>query len=273
MKNEKVEVKVTQLCLTFCDPMDYTMHGILQARIMEWVAVPFSKGCCQLQDRTQVSRTAGRCFTNWATREAQEYWSGQPIPSPGDLPDPELNWGLLCCRWILYQMSYQASPRDLLWDCKFHHKTAAIQSDLRLHIFNSGSLAISTTTAVTSSTDVLNLSKSSMRNGIIFFQTPAHVNILYSNYESPMFLTASRLIPFQRFWTDYAQIHQRNHYLWHLCYEIYFLNGNTWNYSLIRLGVVLVGMKICISLYISIRAFGRPGALSMSSSILNGIFL
>ena len=93
MKNEKVEVKVTQLCLTFCDPMDYTMHGILQARIMEWVAVPFSKGSCQLQDRTQVSRTAGRCFTNWATREAQEYWSGQPIPSPADLLDPRIELG------------------------------------------------------------------------------------------------------------------------------------------------------------------------------------
>ena len=39
-----VKVKVTQLCLTVCDPMDYTIHGILQARILEWVAVPFSRG-------------------------------------------------------------------------------------------------------------------------------------------------------------------------------------------------------------------------------------
>ena len=37
-----VKVKVTQLCLTFCDPMNYTVHGILQARILEWVAFPFS---------------------------------------------------------------------------------------------------------------------------------------------------------------------------------------------------------------------------------------
>ena len=36
-------VKVTQLCLTLCDPMDFTVHGILQARILEWVAFPFSK--------------------------------------------------------------------------------------------------------------------------------------------------------------------------------------------------------------------------------------
>ena len=37
-------VKVTQSCLTLCDPMDYTVHGILQARILEWVAFPFSRG-------------------------------------------------------------------------------------------------------------------------------------------------------------------------------------------------------------------------------------
>ena len=37
--------------------------------------------------QTQVSRIAGRFFTSWATAEAQEYWSGQPIPSPADLPD------------------------------------------------------------------------------------------------------------------------------------------------------------------------------------------
>ena len=51
--------------------MDYTVHGILQARILEWVAFPFSRVSFQPQDRTQVSRIAGRFFTSWATREAQ----------------------------------------------------------------------------------------------------------------------------------------------------------------------------------------------------------
>ena len=41
------EVKVPQLCLTLCDPMDYTVHGILQARILEWVAFPFPRGSSQ----------------------------------------------------------------------------------------------------------------------------------------------------------------------------------------------------------------------------------
>ena len=50
----------------------WTVHGILQARILEWVAFPFSKGSSQLRDWTQVSYIAGGFFTSWATREAQE---------------------------------------------------------------------------------------------------------------------------------------------------------------------------------------------------------
>ena len=48
-------VKVTQLRPTLCDPMDYTVHGILQARILEWVALPCSRGSSQLRGQTQVS--------------------------------------------------------------------------------------------------------------------------------------------------------------------------------------------------------------------------
>ena len=47
--------------------------GILQARILEWAAMPFSSGSSQPRDRTQVSLIAGGFFTVWATREAQEY--------------------------------------------------------------------------------------------------------------------------------------------------------------------------------------------------------
>ena len=59
-----------------CDAMDYTVHGILQARILEWIALPFARGSSQPRDRTQVSHIIGRFFTSWATSEAQEYWSG-----------------------------------------------------------------------------------------------------------------------------------------------------------------------------------------------------
>ena len=88
-----MKVKGTQSCPTLCDSMDYTVHGILQARLLEWVAVPFSGGSSQPRDWTQVSHIAGSFFTSWATREAQEYWSGYPIPSPADLPDPGIELG------------------------------------------------------------------------------------------------------------------------------------------------------------------------------------
>ena len=67
------QVKVTQSCLSLCNPMDYTVHGILQARILEWVAISFSRGSSQPRDRTQVYHIAGRFFTSWAIREAQSY--------------------------------------------------------------------------------------------------------------------------------------------------------------------------------------------------------
>ena len=58
---------VPQSSPTLCDPVDYSLpgssvHGILQARILEWVAIPFSRGSSQPRDRTQVSRIAGRFF-------------------------------------------------------------------------------------------------------------------------------------------------------------------------------------------------------------------
>ena len=59
------KVKVAQPCPTLCDPMDYyTVHGILQTKILEWEAFPFSRGCSQPRDQTQVSCTAGRFFTS-----------------------------------------------------------------------------------------------------------------------------------------------------------------------------------------------------------------
>ena len=68
-------VLVTQSRPTLCNPLDCSLPGssvlgILQARILEWVAIPFCRGSSQHRDRIQVSRTLGRLFTFWATREA-----------------------------------------------------------------------------------------------------------------------------------------------------------------------------------------------------------
>ena len=73
---KRSDMKVAQSWPTLCDPVEYTVHGILQARILEWVAFPFFRVSSQPRDWTQVSYIAGRFFTSWATREAQEYWSG-----------------------------------------------------------------------------------------------------------------------------------------------------------------------------------------------------
>ena len=69
----KVEVKVTQLCQTLCDSMDYTVHEILQARELEWVAIPFSRGSLQPRDRTQVFCIPGRFSTSWAWEDTHIY--------------------------------------------------------------------------------------------------------------------------------------------------------------------------------------------------------
>ena len=61
---EELKMKVAQSCLTVGDPMDYTIHGILQARILEWVAFPYSRASSQPRDQTQVSHIEGRFFTS-----------------------------------------------------------------------------------------------------------------------------------------------------------------------------------------------------------------
>ena len=58
------EAKVTQSCPTLCDPVDSAVHGILQARILEWVAFCFFGASSQPRDQTQVSHVAGRFFTS-----------------------------------------------------------------------------------------------------------------------------------------------------------------------------------------------------------------
>ena len=62
--------------VTLPSPMDCIVYGILWARILEWVAIPFSRGSSQPRDWIQVSHIAGRFFTSWATREAQSNYRG-----------------------------------------------------------------------------------------------------------------------------------------------------------------------------------------------------
>ena len=73
------ESEVTQSCLTLCDLMDCSplgssIHGILQARVLECVAISFSRGSSQPRDRTRVSRIAGRCFSLIQIPDPQKPW-------------------------------------------------------------------------------------------------------------------------------------------------------------------------------------------------------
>ena len=58
-----------------CDHIEYTVHGILQVRILEWVSFPFSRGSSQPRDRTQVSLIAGGFFTSWPRKPHTYYWN------------------------------------------------------------------------------------------------------------------------------------------------------------------------------------------------------
>ena len=88
-------------CLTLCDSMNYSLsgssvHGIITARILKWVAVSCSRGSFPSRDWTHVF--CGSCIGrwilyHWTTREAQEYWGGLPIPSPGEFPKPGIKPG------------------------------------------------------------------------------------------------------------------------------------------------------------------------------------
>ena len=158
----KLKLLLIQTCLTLCSPMDSSVsgssvHGILQARILEWVIHSLLPGSSPPRDQTQVSCIAGRFFTIWAAREAhmfsycmlslfshvqlfvtswtvarqaplsmgfsrQEYWSGLPFPSPGDLPDPGVEslslkssalagrFFTTCTTWDAHIFSYYLVP-------------------------------------------------------------------------------------------------------------------------------------------------------------------
>ena len=118
-------VKVAQLCPTLWDPMDYTVHGILQARILEWAAVAFSRGSSQPTDGTQFSRIAGRFFTSWDTRIAHVVWilgirTEDSGPTFGMKPEA----GTLFTASLL-QKPFQFSLKP--WGCVGHNSRTSVK--------------------------------------------------------------------------------------------------------------------------------------------------
>ena len=81
--------------------------------------MPSSRGSSQPRDQIQVFCIAGGFFTDWAIRESQEYWSGDLFLLQGIFLTQDLNWSLLHCRQILYQLSYQGSYQGR--ECRHSH--------------------------------------------------------------------------------------------------------------------------------------------------------
>ena len=121
----KSESEVTQSCPALCEPMDCgplgsSIHVILQARILQWVAFSFSnayKWKVKVKSLSPVQLFASPWtaayqapLSMWFSR--QEYWSGLPFPSPADLPHPGIKPRLLHWRQILYCLSHQGSPKN-----------------------------------------------------------------------------------------------------------------------------------------------------------------
>ena len=111
-----MKVKVAQLCTTLCDPTCNRIHGILHARILEWVAFPFFRASSQPRDWTQVSHMAGRFFTSWAIGKPKNTRVGSLSLLQWIFLTQDSNQGLLHWRQILYQLNFW-KPRLLLMFC------------------------------------------------------------------------------------------------------------------------------------------------------------
>ena len=103
VNNEKV--KVAQLCPTLCDPTEYTVHGILQGRIPEWVAFPFSRASFHPGIKPTSSKLQADSSPAEPQGKPKNIGMGSLSLLQGIFPTQELNRDLLQCRWILYQLS------------------------------------------------------------------------------------------------------------------------------------------------------------------------
>ena len=115
----QLKVKVALSCPTLCDSMGYTVHGILQARILEWVAFPFSSRSSQPRVWTQ---TFPSLQADSLPAESQEKPKNTGVGSLSLLqqifPTQESSLGLLHCRWIIYQLSCQGRP--MTWEASIY---------------------------------------------------------------------------------------------------------------------------------------------------------
>ena len=106
---------VFQLCLTLCETMDCSLpgssvHGTLKARILEWVAIPFSRGSCQPKDEPRSPALQADSLPSESPGKSKNTGVGSLSLPWGIFPTRESNQGHLHCRGILYQLSHQGNP-------------------------------------------------------------------------------------------------------------------------------------------------------------------
>ena len=94
-----------------CSLPGSSIHGILQARILEWVVISFSGGSFQPRDRTQVSHLAGRFFTSLAIRNPKNTGVGSLSLLQRIFPTQESKQGLLHCKWIASSLPTELSEK------------------------------------------------------------------------------------------------------------------------------------------------------------------
>ena len=129
MVREKIK-SVSQSCLTLGNPMDYTVRGILQVRVLEWV--PFSRGSSQPRDRTQVFCIAGGFFTSWAIREAlvEKKIHSKEQRDPSSNPDfttyEQVYWCNCLRKWRQWKSSFEGYFKESVnlvkWKCPVQNK-------------------------------------------------------------------------------------------------------------------------------------------------------
>ena len=105
-------MKVAQSCSTLCDPTDYPVCGTLQARILEWVAFPFSRGSSQPRVEPRSPALQVDSLPAEPPGKPKNLGVGTLSLLHGIFLTQKSNWGLLCCRQILYQLSYEGPEKS-----------------------------------------------------------------------------------------------------------------------------------------------------------------
>ena len=128
---EVLKMKVAQLCPTVWDPMDYRVHGILLARALECIAFPFSRGSSWPRSLNPGRPGIEPTSPTFQADSLPAKPPGKPNNTgvgclsllQGRFPTQEWNQGFLHCRCVLYQVSYQRSPKseDPIWKCALRH--------------------------------------------------------------------------------------------------------------------------------------------------------